>query len=290
MVAKQIVFITGASSPMMKELISKIPKSKYKIWGLSRSFNHLDKSINWLHGDLLDSETYKEVALTADIIIHAAGITHTKKSDEYRQVNHRGTVSLIDVLEKRSKVYFILISSRTAGLDSGAYGESKLLAEQELRFHSDNWLILRPAEVFGGDKSEGIDRVIQSSSQGGLQLCPIGMNSLMYPIYVKDLSELMYEEIFVKKTRNEIITLSGNDGYSFVGLVRLIEKVTGRKTLILPIPRVVLKIFAKMTSFIPWDIPGFVPDQVARLYCYKEQGNASKDLLTLEQYLKSQMA
>lgn len=278
------VFITGASSEIMGQFIGLLDPKKYRIIGLTRDkFKSDSKRIHWLIGELNRPESYQSELAGADIIIHAAALTHSKKEADYFKVNHEGTKQLIKAIPKGRNPKFVFISSRVAGEKSGGYGVSKLRAEEEVK-KLKNWLIIRPSEVYGGTKSEGIEKTIQEAINGGIQLCPVGVQSKMYPIHITDTVNAIFGFIFNKE--NQTITLNGSDGYSFAGLLRLIEKVSGKKMTIIPIPKWFLILVGFISKLLPIDI-GFVPDQVERLYSVKKHSDASSMLVDLESYIHS---
>jgi len=284
MTMKQRVFVTGASSELMLQLLSKVDTEKYDITGLTRS-TILPKhsKIDWLEGDIQNSEQYQKEVAESDIIIHAAAITHSKTQKEYFDVNHEGTRKLISCISADKKPLYIFISSRAAGEESGAYGVSKLRAEEEVK-KLKKWVIIRPSEVYGGTKSEGIEKTINEAINGGVQLCPIGVESKMYPIHIFDTVNVIFEIAFEKATDNRTIVLNGSVGYSFKELLCLIERISGKKMNIVPIPKWFLKLIGLVSKLLPMDI-GFVPDQVNRLYSLKTHAQAPTTTIELESYI-----
>jgi nucleoside-diphosphate-sugar epimerase len=284
MTRKQRVFVTGASSELMLQVLAKVDTERFDITGLTRSKNALDyNGIRWLEGDIQNSEQYLKFVVESDIIIHAAAITHSKTQKDYFDVNHEGTRKLISCISKEKKPLFVFISSRVAGEGSGAYGVSKLRAEEEVK-KLKKWVVIRPSEVYGGTKSEGIEKTIHDAINGGVQLCPAGVESKMYPIHISDTVDVIFEAAFEKIKENQTIVLNGSVGYSFKELLLMIERVSGRKITIVLIPRWFLGLVGIVSKLLPMDI-GFVPDQVARLYSKKTYTEAAKTTVELESYI-----
>ena len=116
MTRKQRVFVTGASSELMLQVLAKVDTERFDITGLTRSKNALDyNEIRWLEGDIQNSEQYLKFVAESDIIIHAAAITHSKTQKDYFDVNHEGTRKLISCISNEKKPLFVFISSRVAG-------------------------------------------------------------------------------------------------------------------------------------------------------------------------------
>ncbi len=282
------VFITGASSELMQKVVDEIDRTRFTIACLSRDQNRVSGAgIKWVFGDINQPENYSEEVEKADIILHAAAITHSKRQQPYYEVNVNGTKALIGAIPKGKTPLFVFISSRVAGERSGAYGVSKLRAEEEVR-KLERWLIIRPSEVFGGSKSEGIEKTIHSAIRGGLQLCPTGVDSKMFPIHLTDTARAIFETTFKDEVENQTIILNGREGYSFKELLRLVESISGNEITIIPIPKLALNLVGIMASILPLEI-GFVPDQVPRLYSKKPHGKGTEGILTIEEYVKSLM-
>ena len=65
-----------------------------------------------------------------DEVIHFAGVTHASDEQQYWNVNLEGTLRLGEAVRANGCRRFVYISTRCATQGSGAYGESKLAAEQ----------------------------------------------------------------------------------------------------------------------------------------------------------------
>lgn len=281
------VFVTGASSELLLQALSKFPQSEYEIIALSRKKRKDFGNIKWVKGDLSDNSSYVKYLYGIDIVIHGAAITHTQDQDKYFEINVDGTRSLIRASVGISdNLRFVLISSRTATEESGAYGKSKLRAEEIVKEQTKNWLIIRPSEVFGGSKAEGIDGLIQSSLSGGIVPCPVGLPSKMFPIHSSDASEAIAKAILNTPEDNRIVYVNGPKAYTFKDLLDVIQNETGNKIIPLPIPKIVMKVAAYSSNTFGLNL-GFVPDQVDRLYSRKKQGEPSNTTITINQYLKS---
>lgn len=279
------VFVTGASSELMQEVLKKLDISKYTVSGLTRNPEPLASDmVSWVVGEINKPEPFKDEVAKADIILHAAAITHSKNPTPYFKVNVEGTQALINAIPEGKDPLFVFISSRVAGEESGGYGISKLRAEEEVK-KLNSWIIIRPSEVFGGSKAEGIEKTIRSAIDGGVQLCPVDVESKMFPIHLKDTAEGIFQASFKDSMKNQTLTLNGKSGYSFSELLKLIETLSGNKMTIISVPKWFLILVGMLAKLLPFDI-GFVPDQVPRLYSSKTHGSGNEETITLESYIQ----
>jgi nucleoside-diphosphate-sugar epimerase len=134
-----------------------------EIW-CARHQTELATSDPRVHEIDLDLETdfdLQSLPAPLDLVVHFAAVTHARDPERYWKVNFRGTQRLAEAARARSCQRFVFISTRAATAGAGAYGESKLAGEVELKKLSwQSLLIIRPAEVYGGGGTEGIDRLI----------------------------------------------------------------------------------------------------------------------------------
>ena len=267
-------------------MINLIDLKSFEVTGLTRSeTSFLPEGVLRCVGDILEPKTYKSQIESSDIIIHGAALTHSKDVSRYFDVNVEGTEKVLSQIPEGSNPTVVFISSRVAGLNSGAYGRSKIEAEKRVKDTAKKWLILRPSEVFGGSKLEGIDSMIKSSLQGGLVPCPVGEKSKMFPIHVTDVAKTIYGSVFENADINRIRHINGQIGYTYKELLQLISAVTGNKIIPLPVPQVALRIVAKTSSILPMSV-GFVPDQVERLYSKKgHDSEVDYQTVSLEDYI-----
>jgi len=270
-------------------LISSIDVDQYEIVALTRNPSNLNiPQVKVVEGDL-NEDGQIELALSGcEMIIHAAAITHSFDPRPYYKVNFEGTKRLVLAAKKQKVKNFIFISSHTAGEHSGAYGKSKLLAERFIQENLSDWLLFRPAEIFGSTKKEGIENLIDDAVKKKTMLCPTGVPSKLYPIHIDDTDKIMYDFIFNKKTSNKIITINGDQGFSYKELIKMVGKVAGKKTLIIPVPRLAM-------FFIKWILEtfkikiGLVPDQIPRLYSRKAEQHLGYPLVTIEGYVSKRL-
>ncbi len=284
--SKQKIFITGASSELMKNLISLLNKEEYEIFCLSRNTYHTEgENIYGIKGDILEIHKFKEQIKSCDIIIHAAAVTHTSDKKKYYEINLDATKKLVDIAVEYKIKKFIFISSRAADIKNGAYGESKIRAEEYIKQNIENYLIFRPAEIFGGSKNEGIQKMFSDIKTKKYIICPLNVPKL-YPVSVDDTIQIIYDFSFIKNTANQTVIINGNKGYSYVELTKLTAKIFRKKIRIIPVPKFIMLFMKIFLETFKINI-GIAPDQISRLYGKKEIQNLNYRFTEVEDYLKN---
>lgn len=262
--------ITGASGFVGFHLIAEALKNNLEVYAAVRrssKIDHLkDFSIRYVYPDFDDM-----ASLINDLqekqyryIIHAAGITKARSSDEYQHVNAEYTYNLaLAVVKSEIELKkFVLISSlaalgplnnlketlteETVPRPVTAYGKSKLLSENKLKtFASLNYTILRPTGVYG-PRDRDILIFFKQLSKG---IEPyIGNFQQTYSfIYVTDLAKAAIKALFAgnKKTYN----LSDGNNYDRYELGNMTKQALKKKTLKFHLSLRFVKAIARLSEF-----------------------------------------
>jgi len=277
------ILVTGASSPLavgvMRQLLLK---SDVELWA-GRHRKDIPLSDPRLH--VIDLDLLSDLAGTLprtpfDMVIHFAGVTHASDEQQYWKVNLEGTRRLAQAAHENGCRRFVYISTRCATHGSGAYGESKLAAEQELqKFEWTSLLIIRPAEIYGGGGQEGIDRMLAVARRWRVIPALFGHTNLQFaPMHVDDFTRLAVELIQQHNNGIRIETICGPEDLSGIELAQRISK--HYRALPLPLWWPAVSICLKTLQKLGWAI--VKPDQLTRLTGDKTGNAASRDLTSEE--------
>jgi len=284
------ILITGASSQIMHQLIQKIQHHfpNYQIIGITRSIDKQSskQSIQWLKGDITNRLFLEKAVQNIDIIIHAAAITHSFDPEKYELINLKSTKNLVAIACQKGVQQFAFISSRAATMDSGAYGISKLLAEQYLMHHFNNWLIFRPSEIYGSKQNEGIDKLVHDVLTKAIIPYPQNVPSKLYPTSLADTTHIIFQEMFVKKKQQQCIIINGPEGFSYKSLIQRIAHLTNKRVLLIPVPKMLMFFLKKCLELFQLKNSGIVPDQVPRLYSQKPIQQLPYKMAKIDQHIQ----
>ena len=133
------ILITGINGFLGKNLAVRLNENDdYKISGITR-----DTSI---------IETKKKVS-DADLIFHLAGENRSNNNQDFVNNNHLLTKLICQCLSEEKKNIPVIYSSSVQARNSGIYGETKKLAEDELiklqKDNHNNVFIIRLPGIFG---------------------------------------------------------------------------------------------------------------------------------------------
>jgi len=194
------ILVTGASSPLAAGVLRQLLlNSDLELW-CARHRKDISLTDTRLRVIDLHLESDVRAALSDlqfDMVVHFAGVTHASDERQYWKVNLQGTGLLAEATRANGCRRFVYVSTRCATRGSGAYGESKLAAEQELqKFDWRSLLIIRPAEIYGSGGNEGIDRMLAVAFRWRIVPALFGHSNLRFaPMHIDDFAKLVAELI-----------------------------------------------------------------------------------------------
>ncbi len=273
------VLFTGASSAPGERVLSRLlDQADYsEIWcGVNRrdvSVTH--PKLRKFSLDLTGNISLEPIPKPLDLVIHFAAVTHAVDEGIYWQVNLQGTKRLAEPAQALGCRCFFYVSTRCAVAGNGAYGESKLAAEEALKEMTwDSLVILRPAEIYGGGSREGLDKFV--SVAAGLHVVPLlwgNQNIQFAPVHLDDFVECVFRLIGSNTKGVRIVELCGPERLNGVTLALRLA----RKYIAVPLPvwwpavTPILKALGVL-RFHP-----ATPDQVSRLVGPKTASISSEE-------------
>ena len=258
------ILVTGASSPLavgvMRQLLLN---SDVELWcgRHQKDIPLADPRLDVIDLDLaLGGSLPRE---HFDMVIHFAGVTHASDEQQYWTVNLEGTVRLAEATRENGCRRFVYISTRCATQGSGAYGESKLAAEQELqKLEWKSLLIIRPAEIYGGGGNEGIDSMLTVARRWRMVPALFGDSNVRFaPMHVDDFSRLAAELIWEHDDGVRIETVCGPEDLNGLDLASRISK----RYRALPVPLWWPAVAVSVKALHKLGFTVVKPDQLTRL-------------------------
>lgn len=221
------ILITGASSSVGVAITRRLlAQPDIEIW-CGRHQTPIAITDDRLHLIDLDLESDLDTALSGhefDMVIHCAAITHAVDERRYWPINVDATTRLAGAVRANGCRSFVFISTRCATADTGAYGASKLAAEQALqKFDWKRLLIIRPSEIYGGNGGEGIDRMLAIAQKWRVVPALFGSSRLEFaPVHIDDFSKLSTELILRQAEGTHIEEMCGPEDLTSATLARRI--------------------------------------------------------------------
>jgi nucleoside-diphosphate-sugar epimerase len=169
--------VTGANGFVGSRLVKALLSRGHQVTGLVRRTSDLrfleGLQVHLAYGDLVHPPSLVEPVRDAEIIYHLAAVTKAKRPKPFYQVNHQGTVNLLEAcFQHNPGVKKFLLMSTMAAVGPGPegcllqetdlcqpisdYGHSKVMAEEAARVYQDRLpiTVVRPPAVYGpGDSN-----------------------------------------------------------------------------------------------------------------------------------------
>jgi nucleoside-diphosphate-sugar epimerase len=264
------ILVTGASSALAVGVLRQLLLNRQlELWcGRHRKEIPLaDPSLRVIDLDL-ESDVRESLSSTQfDLVVHFAGVTHASDEQQYWKINTEGTVRLAEAARENGCRRFVYISTRCATEGSGAYGESKLAAEQELqKLEWKSLLIIRPAEIYGGGSNEGIDRLLTVAQRWRIIPALFGNSNLLFaPLHVDDFSRLTAQLVQQQHDGVRIENVCGPEDLNGVDLALRVSN--SYRAMPLPVWWPAAALGLKLLHRIGFEI--VKPDQLSRLVSNK---------------------
>ena len=203
------VAITGANGFVGKNVGKALAKKGISVLGIVRKGKK--SSINF--GDVIVSEDLSENYLTTKLhgyyaLLHFIGQGKQTVDSDYQQVNVGLTKNAINLCKKAKIKKIIYISGLGVSKDTTfGYFISKFQAEQEIINSGLDYTIFRASYIIGKDDS--LSNFLFKQMKKGTIMIPGSGRYRLQPIFIEDVSQVVFQSILQKKFSNKIIDLVG---------------------------------------------------------------------------------
>ena len=260
------LLITGITGLLGRELLNSLSASEFAITGLSRREPDGRGQDKYHHfqGDLEQPQSLDSLE-DQDLVLHLAALTHARTHAEYHRVNVQGTENLLEKCRERNVRHFIYCSSRTAVAGAGAYGETKLQAEEIVKSSGIPSTILKISEVYGR-QTQGLN-LLKNSIEGSFVLIPGSGRYELCPVHIEDLIQVLITTLALRHPRDRSYLIAGPEAISYKELVRILMVHRGVERKMFHVPIILIRMAAFLNSFAR--TPALFADQIDRLISNK---------------------
>jgi len=237
------IAITGGTGFVGKRLIDLALSQGQRVRALTRRAQPDRAGLAWIEGSLDDTDSLARLVDGAEATIHVAGVVNAPSLPDFLRGNAGGTANVVAAAATAGVRRFVHVSSLSAREPRlSHYGQSKQLAEAEVRASGLDWTIVRPPAIYGPGDLEMLD-IFRIARFGLAVLPPPGRMSI---IHVDDLARLLLA--LVGRDPGRII-LDPDDGvpggWTHDAFARAVGAAVGRKVLPLPLPKGLLSLAAR---------------------------------------------
>ena len=188
-------------------------------------------------------------------VLHVAGIVDEAPPEAtFDNVNVQGTRRLVDEAARAGVRRFVYVSSLGADRGESAYHRSKRAGEEQVARFPGSWLVLRPGNVYGpGD--EVVSLLLKAVRT--LPAIPVvGWGEHRFqPVSADDLGQALARAVERDEPSGEILALAGDDVVTVSQVLDLLEEITGRDPLRVPVPEAVVAAGAEAADVLGVHLP-----------------------------------
>jgi NADH dehydrogenase len=213
-------------------------------------------SVDYREGDVTNPETLVAAMQGVETVIGAAQfpnspIENPGKGQTFEKVDAIGTENLLRAAKAAGVQRYVYLSGVGAAPEGRHWFRAKWRAETAVRESGLTWTIIRPTWVYGPEDSSlnrflGMSRFLPFVPQIG----DIGKQR-MQPVFIDDVGRAVAESLDNAAANNQLFELGGPDVMSMRDVVKAALDVAGRRRLILPAPKFVMKLAASLLQFAP---------------------------------------
>jgi NADH dehydrogenase len=227
-----MILVVGATGMLGSEICRLLAESKKPLRALVRTTSNPETvarlrglGAEVVIGDLKDGSSVAAACRGASAVISTASATTSRSDgDSLDTVDRQGQLDLIAAAAAAGVGRFVLVSFASTGLDFPLQS-AKRSAEESLRRSGMTFSILHPtcfAEVWLGPHL-GFD-----PANGKARIYGAGENKTSW-ISFRDVARFAVAALDNPAAKNAVVKLGGPEALSPLEVVRLAEKVTGRK-------------------------------------------------------------
>lgn len=255
--------LTGATGFVGKATVDHALARGLHVRALTRREQPVRDGVTWIAGSLDREDALARLASGADAVIHIAGVVNAPTPEGFTRGNVDGTRHIAAAAASMGVNRFVHVSSMAAREPRlSRYGESKALAEDEVRNSNLDWTMVRPPGVYGPGDLE-IRDIFRMARLGLVILPPQGRISL---IHVADLARLLVTLALTDPGRHIYECDDGIDGgYTHHEFARMVGQAVGKRPLPLSVPRPLLHLAGRADRFFREANAKLTPDRAAYL-------------------------
>lgn len=250
------VVVTGGTGFIGTALCRELDERGHDVVAVSRTPGDADlpEGIETQQGDVTDPPSIERTLEGADTVVNLVALSPLYKPrggpQMHDRVHHVGTANVIAAARATGVKRIVQMSSVSADPDAPtAYLRAKGRAEEAVQSSELDWVIFRPAVVFG-DGGEFL-RFVKRVAPPYITPLPGGGTSRFQPIWIEDFVPMIADAAVGPSHVGEIYEIGGAEMFTLAELAKLGHAADGRPVNVIPIPMPLMKIGMTIGGYIP---------------------------------------
>jgi uncharacterized protein YbjT (DUF2867 family) len=213
-------------------------------------------NVEFRQGDVTQPETLAAAMQGVDAVVGCqqfpnSPIENPGKGYTFEKIDAEGTENLVRAAKAAGVGRYVYLSGAGAGPEGRHWFVAKWRAETAVKDSGLTYTILRPSWVYGPE-DRSLNRFLKMSRF--LPFVPlIGMAGAqqMQPVFIDDVGRGVVESLDNPAANNQLFELGGPQVMSMSDVVRAALRASGRRRLLLPSPKPLMKLVASVIQFAP---------------------------------------
>ncbi len=219
------VVVTGASGFVAKNVRKYLSDNNIKLISISRKDFKKVKNETKIITKNYDEKNILLKLKKADALIHLVGIGKQTIDNDYNQIHVELTKKIINLC-KKSKIKKIIYTSGLGVSKNTSLGYfiSKYKAEKLIIDSNLDYAIFRPSYIVG--KDDYLTKYLKKQIKTGQIQIPGSGNYSIQPIYIDDVTQIIFNAITQNNFNKIILDLVGSESLTFLKYVKEFSRGT----------------------------------------------------------------
>jgi uncharacterized protein YbjT (DUF2867 family) len=242
---------------VVRELLSLDPGISIRILTRrAQTANRWGKQVEFTQANVTKPATLPSAVTGVDIAVHAVQFPNHPVENPalgwtYLEVDGKGTRNMVEACENARVRRFIYVTC--AGRKSGKnrpWVTASKMAENAVLQSGMEYVILRPSLVYGPE-DRSLNRMIGFTRH--LPFVPVigDGKATLQPVSVFDVARIAALAALTREGVNQTYDLSGPQELTIDQIARIIQKVLGKKRILIHVPVALAKFVAGLVSMLP---------------------------------------
>ncbi|MGI0057169.1 MAG: NAD(P)H-binding protein [Nitrosarchaeum sp.] len=228
MVKDMQVIVIGASGFIARNVRKYLSNNNVKLISISRKDFKKFKNETKIITKNYNEKTILPKLKNSDVLIHLVGIGKQTIDNDYNDINTEFTKKIINLCKKSKIKKIVYISGLGVSKNTTlGYFISKYKAEKQIIDSKLDYTIFRPSYIVG--KDDFFTKYLKKQIKIGKIEIPGSGNYSIQPIYIDDVSKIIFNALTQNKFNKMILDLVGSESITFEKYVKEFSSETNTK-------------------------------------------------------------
>lgn len=255
-----MILVAGGTGFLGRAIVAALRFDGHQVRVLTRGGGHDpwvdDPGVTLVAGDVRDAATLGEAAAGCDTVVMAVQfpghpVEVPKKSLTYDEYDRKGTENLVAAAKKAGVRRLVYISGVNVGQGrTEEWFVAKERAEAAVSGSGIAYTIIRPSWVYG-PRDRTLNKFAMFATLLPFVPLPGPGTAKVQPVHVEDVALVVARALQTPATENRVIEVGGPQLLTFRQIVRIMLQVMGKRRIVLPTPKPIVKLGAALLYRLP---------------------------------------